>query len=277
MATTTHDVAAKSGVKSSVNVFGNLKYAWMAMGVYMVYAISLRVYQQWAAWYAGLDSTDPIFDEYWMVLFYWEVVLEAAGCVLLWGYLWKSRDLNVFNISVDEELKRYFTLVGWIFVYALAVYMAASFFAEQDASWHQVVVRDTSFTPSHIVLFYGTMPVYIMIGVGGFMYARTRLPEFASKLSIPYLFAVIGPFMILPNVGYNEWGHAFWLMEEYFTAPLHWGFAVLGWTVLMLAGLAVQVIVRLALLMKMSTEGKGGEVCPLRDETLEYMDLYNQK
>jgi methane/ammonia monooxygenase subunit C len=277
MATTTHDVAAKSGAKSSVNVYGNLKYAWMAIGVYLVYALTLRIYQQWAAWYAGLDSTDPIFDEYWMVLFYWEVVLEAAGCVLLWGYMWKSRDLNVFNISADEELKRYFTLVGWIFVYAVAVYFAASFFAEQDASWHQVVVRDTSFTPSHIVLFYGTMPVYIMIGVGGFMYGRTRLPEFASKLSVPYLFAVVGPFMILPNVGYNVWGHAFWLMEEYFTAPLHWGFVVLGWTVLMLAGLAIQVAVRMALLMKWSTEGRGGEVCPLRDETMEYMDLYNEK
>ena len=179
--------------------------------------------------------------------------------------------------SIEEELKRYFTLIGWIFVYAVAVYFAASFFAEQDASWHQVVVRDTSFTPSHIVLFYGTMPVYIMIGVAGFIYARTRLPEFASKLSIPYLFAVVGPFMILPNVGYNEWGHAFWLMEEYFTAPLHWGFVVLGWTVLMLGGLAMQVAVRLAVLMKAVDVGDGDKVFPLKDESMEYCEEYAEK
>jgi len=126
-------------------------------------------------------------------------------------------------------------------VYAFCVYFTGSFFAEMDASWHQTVVRDTAFTPSHVILFYGTIPLYILFGVGGFLYAMTRLPRFADRISIPYALAVAGPFLILPNLGYNEWGHAFWMMEEFFSAPLHWGFVVLGWSVLALGGLLLQI------------------------------------
>ena len=50
--------------------------------------------------------------------------------------------------------------------------------------------------------------------------------------------------MILPNVGFNEWGHAFWFMEELFTAPLHWGFVVLGWSALALGGVVGQIVLR---------------------------------
>jgi len=110
-----------------------------------------------------------------------------------------------------------------------------------DASWHQTVVRDTAFTPSHVILFYGTIPLYILFGVGAFLYSVTRLPRFAERLSIPFTLAVAGPFLILPNLGYNEWGHAFWMMEEFFSAPLHWGFVVLGWSVLALGGLLLQI------------------------------------
>ena len=48
-----------------------------------------------------------------------------------------------------------------------------------------------------------------------------------------------GPVLILPNLGYNEWGHAYWLTEEIFSHPLHWGFVVLGWNALALPGVAL--------------------------------------
>jgi methane/ammonia monooxygenase subunit C len=31
------------------------------------------------------------------------------------------------------------------------------------------------------------------------------------------------------------------MMEEFFSAPLHWGFVVLGWSVLALGGLLLQI------------------------------------
>ena len=216
--------------------------------------VAWRVYQQLFAWDMGMDSFEPEFQTYWMNLLYGQWILEFTIAAVMWGYLLKSRDKDVNNISPQVELKRYFTLLMWLFAYVYIVYYAASFFAEQDASWHQVTVRDTDFTPSHIVLFYGTMPAYILAGVGSFLYARTRLPLYANKVSIPFLIAVVGPFMILPNVGLNEWGHTFWFMEELFTAPLHWGFVVLGWTALALGGVLIQIAARMVQLTQLPDE-----------------------
>ena len=153
----------------------------------------------------------------------------------------------------EVELKRYFNLVMWLMAYAFVFIFAASFFAEQDATWHQTLIRDTEFTPSHIILFYLTMPLYIILGVGGFLYAHTRLPYYDYKQkgwSLPYLWIVVGPALILVNVAFNEWGHTFWIMEEIFAAPLHWGFAVLGWTALGFFGVFLQVIPRMLELIR---------------------------
>jgi methane/ammonia monooxygenase subunit C len=200
-----------------------------------------RIYQQIFAWSAGLDSTDPAFETYWMNLLKGELVLLVCSWVGLWSWLWVTRDRNLAALKPRDEIRRYFNLVLYILVYAFCVYFTGSFFAEMDASWHQTVVRDTAFTPSHVILFYGTIPLYILFGVGAFLYSVTRLPRFAERLSIPFTLAVAGPFLILPNLGYNEWGHAFWMMEEFFSAPLHWGFVVLGWSVLALGGLLLQI------------------------------------
>ncbi len=96
----------------------------------------------------------------------------------------------------------------------LGVYYAGSYTLEQDAAWHQVIIRDTSFTASHIVAFYGTFPLYITCGVSSYLYAQTRLPLYSQATSFPLVAAVVGPMFILPNVGLNEWGHAFWFVDE---------------------------------------------------------------
>ena len=160
-----------------------------------------------------------------------------------------TRDRNLHQLTPENELRRYMTLLGALFVYAFSFVFAGSFFAEQDAAWHQVVVRDTSFTPSHIILFYGAFPLFIILGFGALLYATTRLPLYAKAYSIPLIVTVVGPMMVLPNVGFNEWGHAFWFMEEYFTAPLHYGFVVFGWAILGAGGMLVQIISRLVVLM----------------------------
>ena len=113
------------------------------------------------------------------------------------------------------------------------------------------VIRDTDFTPSHIIEFYMSYPMYIVVGVGGFMYARTRLPTFALKgWSVAYVLLFVGPFMIFPNVGLNEWGHTFWFMEELFVAPLHWMFVFFGWFSLAVFGVALQILGRVGELCK---------------------------
>ena len=202
-------------------------------------------YQQQYAHLYGMDSHSAEFDKYWMTFLYTELILEPIVGILMWGTIWFTRDKNIESISASEEVRRYFTFVMWLGVYTFAVYWAASYFAEQDGAWHQVVTRDTSFTPSHIMIFYLSFPVYIIFGVASLLYAYTRLPVYQKEgVSLPHVLAVVGPFMILPNVGLNEWGHAFWFMEELFTAPLHWGFVILGWSGLGLGGVLMQIVLR---------------------------------
>ena len=141
-------------------------------------------------------------------------------------------------------------LIAWFMMYTFSFLWIASFFGEGDATWHQTVIRDTALTPSHIVVFYACVPMYIVFGVSSLLYATTRIPAFARGYSLPLIMAVLGPGLILPNLGFNEWGHAFWMTEEIFSHPLHWGFPILGWTGLALGGLFIQVIGRMAELFK---------------------------
>lgn len=200
-----------------------------------------RIYQQVFGWSAGMDSTSPEFNTYWRNLFIIEIITLPICWVLVCGYLWVTRDRHLDKIKPEVELKRTYTLIAWLLVYVVTFFSAA-FFAEQDATWHQTVVRDTSITPSHVILFYGILPLTLLFGFASFTYAMTRLPKFANGISVPFILAVGGPFLILPNLGYNEWGHAYWLLEETFGAPLHWGFVVLGWSALAFGGLFLQLL-----------------------------------
>lgn len=249
-------------------------------GIYL----GARGYQAVYGWSRGLDAFAPEFEFYWMNFLYAELALEATAVAALWGWLWRTRDRclekywmhfldretvlervrgkdlqqllakkpdsNLAMLTPREELRRNLTHLIWLAAYAWSLYWGLSFFTEQDATWHQTVIRDTDFTPSHIVVFYLSYPMFILVGGGAFLYAKTRVPYFIKGLSIPYLMLVVGPFMILPNVGLNEWGHTFWFMEEIFAASLHWGFVVLGWFALSIMGVLLQVFASILYLIK---------------------------
>jgi methane/ammonia monooxygenase subunit C len=141
------------------------------MLVLSVLFVSLRIYQQIFAWTTGLDSTSVEFQTYWMRVLYLEFALEGIAAVAIWGWIWRSRDRNLAALAPSEELRRYMRLIAWLMMYVFAVYWA-EFFAEQDATWHQTVVRDTEFTPSHIPLFFGAMPVFFSRSYCGFCQAE---------------------------------------------------------------------------------------------------------
>lgn len=233
--------------------YGPMVCAW---GLLLALFVGLRLYQQAFAFEHGLDSTAPAFETYWKILFKIEVPLIFGTGAAIWGYLWFSRDRNLDALRPEVELRRYFNLVAWFVVYTFAFLGVASVFGEGDATWHQTVIRDTALTPSHIILFYACVPLYIVVGVGSLLYATTRLPAYAKGYSVPLLMAVVGPGLILPNLGYNEWGHAFWFTEETFSHPLHWGFPVLGWTGLALGGVLLQVMIGMARLFKQLSPGE---------------------
>nr|BAL55376.1 particulate methane monooxygenase [uncultured Gammaproteobacteria bacterium] len=252
-------MAATTQAVGAVSEAPLLDKRWLAFafGIYTVFYLWVRWYEGVYGWSAGLDAFAPEFEKYWMNFLYTEIVLEVTTAALLWGYLWKTRDRNLDALAPREELRRNMTHLIWLVAYAWALYWGASYFTEQDGTWHQTIVRDTDFTPSHIIEFYLSYPIYIITGYASMIYAHTRLPYFDYRkkgLSLPYLITVVGPFMILPNVGLNEWGHTFWFMEELFVAPLHYGFVFFGWFALSIMGLLLQVFASFANLM-------GRELC----------------
>jgi methane/ammonia monooxygenase subunit C len=236
-------VELTEGLKRNHSSWRWINQTVIVVGVAGVAALTVaaRIYEQIYAWRAGLDATAPEFQTYWMNMLYAIFAFEAILSAGLWGYIWFSRPKDLDRLEPREELRRLGVAISMIFVYVFAVFIGASFFAEQDATWHQTVVRDTSFTPSHIMLFYGSFPLFIILGIAAYLYTRTRLPRFAARHSLPFVIAVAGPFMLLPVVGYNEWAHSYWILEERFAAPVHAAFMLFAWTGLGLGGLLLQI------------------------------------
>ena len=204
----------------------------------------LRFYEQLFAWSAGLDSFSPEFQVYWTNLLKAAVFLAFAGGAGTVGYLWRTRDREFAKLTPALEMRRLLYLVQWLVIFALALFWGLSFFSEQTAVWHMTAVRDTDFTPSNIITFYISYPLFAIIGLGAFFYAKTRLPFFAKGYSLAFLVLVVGVFMTIPNVGFNEWGHTSWSMDEGFAGPLHWGFVFFGWMSLAIFGVVLQILGR---------------------------------
>jgi methane/ammonia monooxygenase subunit C len=246
MATTTEQVKVMTDSKKIPPWYLKDLYRYLsAFGILTAIYMGFRIYQGAYGVSTGLDSTEPAFEVYWMRLFYFNVTFVTLFAGLSWGWLWFTRDKNLDKLEPKEEIRRYLTLTMWISVYTFAVYWAGSYFAEQDNSWHQVAIRDTPFTANHIIEFYFNFPMYIILGGCAWLYARTRLPLYAKGISLPLTLAVVGPFMILVSVGFNEWGHTFWFREEFFAAPIHWGFVIGVWFALGVGGILLQGTTRM--------------------------------
>ena len=217
---------------------------FILLGIFGAY----RWYLHACAFKVGTDYFEPVFQTYWMSLFWTQILVLGAVFVFGCYYLWKTREKDVLSISPQLELQRYILIFGFLSVVAMVIIMAISSFAESDAAWHQVTIRDTDFTPTHIILFYFCVPTMIVALAFALIWVHTRMPDFHNRLSIPMLIMFIAPVMIMPNVGFNEWGHTFFYAEELFAAPIHYGFVVLLWGFFALGGFILQCLARIKIL-----------------------------
>ncbi len=218
-------------------------YFKVIAGISLVY-LAYRVYMQEYAFTMGLDSFEPEFATFWMQLFYAQIGIATLTLIGVVTYLWRTRERSPESVPPEVELSRYFKWITWLASYTLVVFITGTLGAESDAAWHQVVIRDTDFTPTHIGLFYLCIPALIITGVGSFLYAKTRLPMHSDKVFVALAIAIGGPILIMPTVGYNEWGHTFFYAEEVFNAKIHWGFSVLGLALLGLGGVVTHIVSR---------------------------------
>lgn len=126
--TTAKPSDAQSAVQYNANWYLQefKRYAATFLAILAMY-VSITAYQYTFAETTGLDSTDPLFETYWMNLFYLEVVFQLILAAGLGYYFWKYRDRNLDQLSPREELRRYLNLTMWISLYTFSVYWAGSF------------------------------------------------------------------------------------------------------------------------------------------------------
>ncbi len=240
-----NEIAGAAGAPTVAERRFSLKTLWIGAGALFAFVALLRIYEQLFGWSMGLDSFAPEYRLYWSNPLVVVIALAFGGAIGVASYLWRTRDRQLDEITPREETRRYLVLAQWLVIFALALYFGLSFFTEQTAVWNMSVIRDSDFTPSNIVTFYVAYPLFVVIGVGAYFYATTRLPLFAKAYSLPFIILVVGTFMTIPNVGFNEWGHTFWSMDEGFAGPLHWGFVFFGWMALGSFGVVLQILGRL--------------------------------
>lgn len=216
---------------------GSFKPLLLGVGGLLTLATVWRIYQQAFAWKYGMDSRSAGFHSHWMTLLY--VHTFGIPILSLIWYRWiakgcktcKAQRAALGGVTPRHEAGHIWRMWALIASYVCAVWLGGSFFAEQDAAWHQVAVRDTAFTPSHIVLFQGIFPIFVALAVGTYLYARDRLPHIYRDQGFPLSFGLLmaGSFLLLGNVAANEFFHSFVVAEENFSAPIHWGFVSLAY------------------------------------------------
>jgi len=224
----------------------------LAMLVFGVY----RWYQQNYSFTVGMDYFEEDFQKYWMNLFWVQITLISLGGAIGIPLVWFTRPAKPELMSPATELKIYYLILSFAGVASVLVMAGLGVFVEADAAWHQTTIRDTDFTPTHIALFYFVIPAGLVGSIIGFIWVHTRLPNFVNRISVPMAILTAGPILIMPNLGFNEWGHTFFYMEELFSAPIHWGFVTLGWAIFAIGGFVIQVLNRILELTALDTKQK---------------------
>lgn len=216
-----------------------------ALGLY-------RWYMEATAFTVGLDYFEPEFQTYWMSWFYGQLTVIAIIGAIGVPWMWFTRPSReeIMAMPAKDELGVYVLIFSVMGMVSVLVPTVLGIWVEADAAWHQVTIRDTDFTPTHIQLFYGVIPLAAVGIILGVFWLHTRMPEYTGRVSIPLVMVAAAPVLIMPNLGYNEWGHTFFYAEELFAAPVHYGFVVLGWGLFGVSGFLLEGINRVLVLTK---------------------------
>jgi len=131
------------------------------------------------------------------------ICILVAG-IALWTAIWRTRDRTNSLPSSGQMMNRHLRLSGGLVIYVLTVITSSILLVQQDSAWEQKVLVYSSTLPIHLALYFVSMPAYLAVGGGAYLYTRTRLPEFARKHRVSFLIAVLTPFTFLPETGVSE-------------------------------------------------------------------------
>jgi methane/ammonia monooxygenase subunit C len=216
---------------------------------FLLVAVAIRIWQQFTALEAGLDSSSQAFTNEYRTLFYAEVFAVTVGTLAWWAYLVRNgREVVKVKATHEEQVRRIAVFWGLVGTTSVIIYIAASFFPNQDGAWHQTLIRDTALTPNHIPMFFLFFPLATTITVGTYLYGRFWLPEvYGAEKGFPWSFFLLISAAVteMSQVAMNEWGHSLWITEEIFAVPFHWPFVWYGWLAAGIFALWAETIIRL--------------------------------
>jgi methane/ammonia monooxygenase subunit C len=253
--------------RGPIDWLGGWRTCIVGCSAFLLLAIAIRIFQQFTAWKTGIDASSRDFTYTYRVLFWAELLGSTIGTLAWWGYLVrKGRRLVNREISHAEEVRRIAVFWGLIGTTSVILYIMASFWPNQDGSWHQTAVRDTALTPSHIPMFYLFFPLGITITVGTYLYGRYWLPKvYGAANGFPGSFFLLISASVteMAQVAMNEWGHSLWITEEIFAVPFHWPFVWYGWLAAGIFALWAESLVRL---LGIEKEIEDAEAAPAGEE-----------
>lgn len=162
---------------------------------------------------------------------------EAGFALMLWRRIVRTRDpAHIATADNDKRMPQAFLLTIWLGLDLLMVIAGGGILAHMDAPWLQL--STSSISPAHLVTFITVMPAYIVFGVSSWLFARTRLPEFAKGNFDHFVIVTIAPFMFLPALDPQDLTHSldpssnlylviYWVVTIAWTANIGWLFAKL--------------------------------------------------
>lgn len=121
---------------------------------------------------------------------------EAMFTLFLWRRIWQTQNVANMAAGGDKRVAQAFLLMIWLSLDLLMVVFGGGLLAHMDAPWVQM--STAAISPAHLVTFIAVMPAYIVFGVSSWLFARTRLPEFAKGNLDHFVIVTIAPFMFLP-------------------------------------------------------------------------------
>lgn len=207
----------------------------------------------------GLDSSSSAYRSHWYTLLAAELLVLVPAMQFGLVTLVRSRcgvcqaqRSSAGRITAEHELWHIWRLFGLLVAVTVAGF-ALALDSIPDTAWHQSTLRDSAFTPFHILSMYGTTPVFIHVIVASYLYARTRLPDmFGPRRGIPLAYILWGGVGLFSFLGFsfNEFGHSNWIYEERISLPIHWPFMAIEWGIVGVFAIAVPLARRVGELLR---------------------------
>ncbi len=138
------------------------------------------------------------FEEFEIILII--IAYLVLSGVVIFKIFSSAKHLAVQPAAIDK-VKQHTTLVIWIAVLTIFVFVSGGFLAHQDTAWHQISRSGDELMLARVAIYAIFYPAYLIIGGGAWLYAKTRFSanEFNGKLKIALACATLAPFMFLPS------------------------------------------------------------------------------